>query len=380
MRLNKPFCLSVLIFLPLLFLSSKGFSQLVPFYPIEIFFCPVGYSNGLPGCKPDLYSTFSSLKVVLNKDLPSLDKIGNTISFVANIIEYHDITKSRNYHPFSLAPTLTTHFFATDIFTLGIDLIGNMEFLPGLDLNSNMFNYQNYRVRIRPFHYLILTPDLILQQLFTYGRSINSDKIARMNSQNRLELISNDYSLWKYELKLIYFTKFHTRIFFIPYAFQTQYDDVAVNEIMKIDKTIPKLNEEGFGLTLGMRYSTFTWGYAEGSFEYEKSIDRTYGGNSYDKFKFDAKWENQYFTERFGYLMMFQLAKHNSNSDLTDYKSFIDTYQELGQVEIRADVMPIFNINRNVSLRPEFDLVRRIYTDKPNTTSYRYWLHLHVLF
>ncbi len=380
MKSIKKFSLCTFAVVYILMMCSIGSAQVVPFYPVEIFFCPAGYTNNLPGNKPELYSSFSSLKVVLNKDLPSSERFSNTVSLITNIIKYHNTTKSRDYHPFSLNPVLTSHFFATDIFTMGLDLAGNVEFLPGLDLDRNTFNYQNYRFRVRPFHYVILHPNLIFQQAFTYGISHNTDKTARLNVNDKLEMVSNDYSILKYEFKTIYLSKFHTRFFFIPYYFRTQYSDVSINAIKKIDNTVPKLNEEGFGLTVGMRYMTFTWGFAEGSFEFERNFDMINDGNSYTKLKFNAKWENQYFTERFGYLLMFDLIRHVSEGDITDFKALSDTYQELGQLELRADVMPIFNLNRNVSLRPEFDCVYRNFTDKPNTIKYRYWLHLHVLF
>ncbi len=371
------FCNSLLILI--LFFSIKSYSQIVPFYPVEVFICPVGYTNNIPGSSPNLYTTFSSLKVVLNKDLPTLNKFTNTVSVITNLIKYHSITKSRDYFPFSFNPVLTTHFFATDILTIGIDLVNNIEFLPGINLDGKTSRYYNYRFRIRPFNYLILTPNIIMQQLFTYGRSFNSDKTARLNRMDKWEMVSNDYSILKYELKFIYLTKFHTRIFAIPYYFNTKYYDVAINKQKKIDKNLSKLLEEGFGCTFGLRYMTFTWGYAEGSFEFEKNFDKTYGGNSYTKLKFNAKWENQYFTERFGYLLMFDFIRHVSDGELKDFKSSSDTNQEIGQVELRGDIMPIFNLNRNVSIRPEFDIVYRYYTDKPNSIKYRYWLHLHVL-
>ncbi len=284
-------------------------AQIVPFYPVEIFFCPVGYTNSLPGCNPNLYTTFSSLKVILTKDLPYLNKISNNITFVTNIIKYHNFTQTRNYHPLSFNPTLTTHFFGSDIYTLGLDMIGDLEFLPRInyesDLNHSLirnFNFINYRFRVRPFHYVILTPNLILQQLFTFGRSYNSHTQLRQNSDNKLQSVSNDYSIFRADLKAIYFTKFHTRLFLVPYYFKTQYFDIAINKKKLIDKKLPKLREEGFGCTIGLRYMTFTWGVAEAAFEFEKNIDKTEGGNSYIKLKFSTKWENQYFTERFGYL------------------------------------------------------------------------------
>ncbi len=370
---------TIILFLTIALFGTNVQSQVVPFYPIELFFCPVGYTNNIPGNPIGNYNTFSSFKMVLNKDLPAPERFSNTISIVSNIIKYHDVTKAVDYHPFALSPILTTHFFATDIFTLGMDVVGDVEFLPGTNSGGSTFSYQNYRFRLRPFHYLIVTPSLIAQQVFTYGRSFNSDESARLNSDDQLELISNDYTIMKYQLKSIYFTKFHTRIFLIPYFFITQYHDIAINKQKKIDRSLQKLREEGYGLTFGMRYMTFTWGFAEGSFEVERNVDKATGGNTYTKIKLNAKWENQYFTERFGYLFSFDFIRHISDDNLLDLKNQFDGDPQLGRIELRGDIMPIFNVNRNVSIRPEFDIIYRDFTDRPSVTKYRYWLHLHVL-
>ena len=178
----------------ILCLIWRSHSQIVPYYPVEVFFNPCGYTNSLPGCKPELYTTFSSLKVVLTKDLPSTQRLANTINFIGNVELYHNITRSRDYTPFSLNPALRMHFFANDIFTPCLEINGNMEFLPGLDLNSNIFRYTNYRLRIRPFFYLIVMQNMILQQIFTYGISNNTAKTAMNNTKDDLEKISRDFN------------------------------------------------------------------------------------------------------------------------------------------------------------------------------------------
>lgn len=382
---------SILFLLIIFFCFKTNQAQIVPFYPVEIFFCPAGRTNMIPGNDITLYSTFSSLKVILNKDLPAMPKFSNTIALVANLIKYHDLNFARDYHPFSLAPTLTTHFFATDIFTLGLDLLGNYEYLPGFKkkpvpppnadtAGTEVFNYMNTRFRIRPFHYAIISPNIILQQVFTYGRSYNNEKVLK-NGKKGPVYVKNDYSIIRYDLKAIYLTKFNTRMFLIPYYFKTQYFDIAVDENGVIDTTLAKLRETGFGFTFGMRYMTFTWGYAEGAFEIERNFDLAYGGNDYLKLKVNAKWENQYFTERFGYLLMFDFIRHIAQNPISDFKTNTDKLDNnLGQYEIRGDIMPIFNLNRNISIRPEFDLVYRNYRgDRKNSIKYRYWLHLHIL-
>lgn len=366
----------------IIFIAIRCQGQIVPYYPIEVFFNPCGYTNTLPGCKPDLYSTFSSLKVVMTKDLPSLPRLANTIDFIGNVELYHNITKSRNYTPFSINPALKMHFFANDVFTPCLEINGSVEFLPGLDLNRNIFRYTNYRLRIRPFHYFIATPNLILQQIFTYGISYNTDKTAMLNKDGALERVSRDYYLFKYEATMIYLTPFQTRIFLAPYCFQNQYDDIALANDGKIDKNRPKLREVGFGCALGLRYKTFTWGYTEGVVEVERNMDVSDSTNTYTKVKFSAKWENQYFTERFGYLLGFDIMKHyfKQTNRIYNFQATTIDETERGRLEMRVDIMPIININRNVSLRPEFDLY---YKDIPGTNDmkkFRYWLHLHVMF
>ena len=364
----------------LLCFAVNSYGQLVPYYPVEIFFNPCGYTNTIPGNKPGLYTTFSSLKMVLNKDLPSTARIANTVNFVGNVELYHDITKSRDYTPFSINPVLKTHFFANDIFTPCLEINGNLEMLPGLDLNGNVFRYTNYRLRIRPFHYLMITPNVIFQQIFTYGFSYNTDKTAMLSKNDVPEKVSRDYQILRYEAIAIYLSPFHTRIFLAPFYFNNQYDDISLSKDGKIDKNQPKLREVGYGCALGLRYKTFTWGYTEGALEVERNNDVSNGANTYTKLKFSTKWENQYFTERFGYLVGFDIMKHFFERTITNFITGTIDDMQLGRLEIRLDVMPIVNINRNVSLRPEFDLYYKDIPGKNDTKKFRYWLHIHVLF
>ncbi len=355
-------------------------AQIVPFYPVEIFFNPCGYTNRLPGCKPDLYSTFSSVKVVLNKDLPSPEKFANTVSFVGNLELYHDITKSRDYTPLSLNPAIRTHLFLSDIFTPGLELNGNLEFLPGTDGDTNTINIKNYRLRIRPFTYLAVAPNILLQQMATFGISKNSDSTQMIFGKDP-KMVFRDYYVLKYDLTFIYFTPFHTRIFLAPYGFYNQFEDLpARSEDGTPDYNNPKLREAGFGCAIGFRYQTFTWGFTEGVFEVERNTDLIYDANSYTKLKFNTKWENQYFTERFGYLVMFDWIRHISKNFATGFPDETNLTGELGQLEIRGDVMIILNLNRNVSLRPEFDLIYKTMPGNIKFTKFRYWMHLHILF
>lgn len=372
-------------------ITSKA--QIVPFYPIEIIFSPCGYTNALPGAPVNEYTTFSSLKILMEKDLPSTERLSNTISFVGNIIRYHNITKARGFFPFSLNPTLRTHFFANDIFTLGLELNGNVESMSGLNIytldSSNtkkevreIFKYSNYRIRVRPFHYLIINPNLIFRQIYTYGISYNTDKSSVSVGAGEYEKLSRDYTILKWDAVFILLTKFHTRFFLAPFCSGVQWKEIkAMSANGKPNKTNPPLNEIAYGASLGFRYTTFEWGYTEGVFEIEKNIDTYEKANSYIKYKINTKWENQYFTERFGYMFIFDLIKHDFTSPNREFNfGSVDTSEELGQMEIRFDVMPIVNLNRNVSVRPEFDM---IYKRLPNDVlfkKFRYWLHLHIYF
>lgn len=405
--------LCVLMFL--LCVATSSFSQIVPYYPIEIFFSPLGYTNQLPGCNPDLYTTQSSLKIVLNKDLPSTERVNNTITILGNLDFIHSLNNARDYFPFMINPALRTHFFANDIFTLGLDINGNVENSPGIKKNLRVFRSVNYRLRIRPFLYQIISPNLIFHQMLTYGVSKFDEKTGvegkittkvdtfKVNNANGMEtdsieivksasteifMVYRDYNVYKYEAKFIYFTPFHTRIFFVPFVFYNQYKDLPARDSSGVtDPTNIKLRETGGGFALGLRYSTFSWGFTEAAFEYERNVDLIHAANSYTKYKLSTKWENQYFTQRFGYMLMFNWIKHVSDNFATGFPEESNISGVLGQVEINLDVMPIINLNRNVSLRPDFYF---IYKDLPSSgeetikgrediKKFRYSLHLHIL-
>lgn len=361
-----------------LFFSISCFAQILHYYPFVVFFNPCGYTNSLPGCNPDLYTTFSSVKLALNKELLFKERLSNSLSFVGNLELYHNITKARDYNPISLNPALRTHFFANDIFTPGLELTANIEFFPGIDLNGNTINYTNYRFRVRPFHYLIMTPNIILEQIATFGISKNSDG-TRMQFGSNTELIFRDYYIIKYEAKAIYLTPFRTRVFFIPYCFFNQFEDMPARSADgSPDINNPKLRETGFGCAFGLRYSTNIWGYTEGAFEFEKNIDEIFDANSYYKLKFNFISENQFLIGPFGYFIMFEWIKHISESFSTGFIKESNLVGELGQQEIRVDIMPIFNLNRNVSIRPEFDFIYRKLSGNRIFKKFRYQMHLHV--
>lgn len=401
-------------------------AQIVPYYPIEIYFSPVGYTNHLPGCKKELHTTFSSLKIVLNKDLPSTENINNTLYFVGNLDLYHNTTNAGDYIPMLCNPAIRSHFFINDIFTLGLDLNGAVEYFPGNDLKGNVFRVTNYRLRTRPFTYLIITPNLIFHQMFNYGVSkfsqktgiesdsykqydtlytkdtvdifytdtdtiiIDQEVIKNIDSSTvtTYSMISRDYYIFKYEAKFIYLTPFHTRLFLVPFAFYNHYLDLPARSADGSPKSDnPKLKENGYGCALGFRYYTFTWGFTEAAFEYERNNDLIYDANSYTKLKVSTKWENQYFTERFGFLLIFDWIKHISKNFATGFPDESNISGTLGQMEIDAALMLIFNINRNISLRPEYYFLYKDLPASGNETEKgsedimksRYSLHLHIL-
>ncbi len=393
-------------FILFLLIIVPSIGQVVPFYPVEFFFNPCGFTNSLPGNKPELYSSFSSVKVVLDKDLPSTEKLSNTISFVGNLELFHSISRSRDYTPMLLNPVIRTQIFAGDVFTPGLELNGNLEFLPGVDDSGNIYNVKNYRFRIRPFSYFIVTPNLIFKQIATFGISKNSgstrkafgsnvvytdtidtiigtDTITGKKATNSTDyqMISEDYNIIRYDATFIYLTGFNTRIFLVPYCFNNRFYDLPARSADgSPDINNPKLRERGFGFALGFRYSTFSWGYIEAAFEYERNRDLIYDANSYTKLKIGTKWENQYFTERFGYFLMFDWIRHISKNFATGFPEGSDFTGVLGQLEIRGDIMAILNINRNVSVRPEFDLIYKKMSEDRIFKKFRYWMHLHVLF
>ncbi len=382
-----------LFFMCVLICQDTLYAQFVPYYPIEIFFNPCGYTNHIPGeTNTEKYTTFSSAKIVLFKDLPSTDRFSNIVSCIGTFEQYHDFTKARDYNPFFANPYIRSHLFVNDIFTFGIEINGNIESMVGNRVYDNVqnavkvnevFQYINSRIRIRPFHYLILTPDLILQEIVTIGFSRNSRKTLIESSPDIYAY--RDYNILKYEAKLVYLTKFHTRIFLSPFLFSNRYQDISVKNMNnKVDPKLPKLQEDGFGCALGFRYNTYKWGYTEGLVEVEKIEDIITAKNSYIMIKANAKWENQYFTERFGFMAIFEWKRYIFENPVQDFKneSNLDKSGTLARYEILADFMPIFNINRNVSIRPEYDKVYRKLPGKSQKTynKNRFWVHIHILF
>ncbi|MBN2038134.1 MAG: hypothetical protein JW768_15440 [Chitinispirillaceae bacterium] len=342
-------------------------AQYVPFYPIEVYYGFVGSTNSVPGCDPKLHATFSAVKVDMVKDLPSTKHLTNTFVFTGSIEHYHSHTGARTYFPFMVSPLLRSHFFATDIFTLGTEINGTLEFFPHIESTGNARRYNNYKARVRPFWYLIATPNAIVKMMATLGACRNSDKVGK------------DYDIFKYELRTIFLMKHNTRLFAVPYLFNDAYHNLpARSGDGALNPGNPNLKEQGYGLTLGARHGSFRFGYSEAAFEYEKNVDMIYGANSYHKVKFISRWENHYFTERFGFLLMGDAARYISKEAVYGFPDPSRPAERLGQVEIMADIMLIFNINRNVSLRPEYTKIYKHITGGNEYDKDRYALNVHV--
>ncbi|MCU0608590.1 MAG: hypothetical protein MUF22_02330 [Chitinispirillaceae bacterium] len=350
----------------LLLAASGAFAQYVPFYPIEIYFSPLGTTNNLPGANPDRYALFSAAKIILEKDLPAPEKFANSLSFIGNIEHYNGSTEARTYFPLMANPVLRSHYFMTDIVTFGTEINGTYEQYPDVS-RKNTAAYDNYKLRLRPFLYVIPTPASIVKLMATIGASRNSDNAGK------------DYDLFKYELTTILLGKFNTRYFLVPYAYTDQYYNLPARSsggIVNLQN--PNLTERGFGITAGARHGSFKYGYSEAAVEYEHNSDLVFGANNYHKLKLTTRWENQYFTERYGFLIMADYVHYESSNDIYSFPDPSRANEPLAQDEIIGDVMFILNLNRNVSLRPEYIIINKSFSNSYNYNKHRYALNLHV--
>ena len=353
------------------------YSQIVPFYPIEIYFTPVGLTSSAPTMTTARYIPFSYAKCFLTRDLFNTPLWSQTIDINANFGMYQTITDSRDYFPFFTKASLQTNFFINEIFTMGIEEICSVENLPGISKYMYLFSYKNVLLNTRPFLYLMVTPNIILQHRGTF--------IVSKNYQYRSVALKqpNDYMLNKIEVIAIYLTTFNTRIFVSPYLFTNRYLFLsAPNQNGSKSELNPMLQEQGFGICSGIKYEKVEWGFLECSVEYEKNQDIIFGGNTYQKYKIGAAWENQFYRERFGYFFA---------ADFTYYRfynpfSAIDPKKtnqsepnfDLNQLEYKFDTMLMYNINRNISLRPEYDFFIRKKKGDKQTLKNRFWFHLHI--
>jgi hypothetical protein len=286
-----------------------------------------------------------------------------------------DITLARDYHPMSLNPVLRNYYFLNDIFTLGLEINGNLESIPSYDEQGNVNAIWNRRLRITPFHFAIAHPNFILQESFTLGFSRNSGK-----SFFEGHMLRNDYDIFRYELKAMYLTKYHFSLFVMPYLYSNRYLELPARSsdgIIKLEN--PKLNEKGLGAALGLKYHTFKLGIWELVSEYLKNRDKVFGANSYHMWKSRISCENPYFTGFFGYYFRLEGAYYVSGRMVTHFDEVIKERGELAQAEYFGDIMLIFYINKNVSIRPEYDVIFRKYRERGNLSKFRFWFNLHIV-
>jgi hypothetical protein len=375
-RQNKISCMRCAMLLaPLLLCWLRLPAQIVPYYPPEIWFGLIGYTNSIPGCPSGLYAPFSSVRTLLQQDLPSVDPVGLTLYFRGSYERYLHHTDARDYHPLSLDTRLRLYVFANDIFTPGVEIIGNLDAIPGLSEQYEIQNIRNSRLRCAPYHYLVPHPNIIIKEYLSFGKSWNS-----LPSNIRGTMIYNDRSIILYGMRVIYLSPFHTRFFIEPYLFRNQYEFLPARSSdasFSIDN--PKLREQGAGIDVGFKYYNFRWGNVEGVFELEKNDDMIYSANDYYKFKASGRWENQYFTRIFGYKLRFEYARHISDNTVFSTSTADDPTGELAKQEWVGDIEIILNLNRNVSFRPQYDVLYRESSVAGQTIKSRYWLNIHVI-
>ncbi len=108
-------------------------------------------------------------------------------------------------------------------------------------------------------------------------------------------------------------------------------------------------------------------------------MDKIFGANTYSKWKTSFRWENQYFTTLFGYNLKVDYTKYNYRQISFGIDQITQELKELAQSEYMADIMLILNWNRNISLRPEYDIIYQELSNKKIFNKSRYWLNLHII-
>jgi hypothetical protein len=283
------------------------------------------------------------------------------------------------YHPFTVQPKLNTYFFVNDIFTAGLDARAKIFSIPGMDGTNAVYSITRTNVRGGPFHYLFITPTLILREQLSAGVSKNT---ARTLFQSGMYY--NDYTMLRYDAKLICLTPFHIRLLCNGYLFSTAFSDLpAATAEGVFDEHNPRLHERGFGIALGAKYYHYRWGQPEISVEYVRNRDHSFGAhyrgwNDYDKITARFAWENQYFIRWFGYLLQASLSQINAENEAMGMTKD-NLFGRLWRYEAAADMIAIFNINRNVSLRPEYDVLYQRRAQGEAVVQNRFWLNLNVI-
>ncbi len=354
-------------------------AQIVSYYPPEVRFGLVGATNNLPGCSPDLYSPFSSARLVYHTPFLQFPRVTNTFYFQGTYQRYLSDLGSGNYNPFTFQPKLNTYFFVNDIFTAGLDMRGKIFSIPGMKNDNTVFNIIRTNVYGGPFHYLFVTPDLIFREQLSFGISDNTDKTAFQSG-----MYYNDYSMLRYDGKLILLTPFHTRVLTNVYLFSNSFDDLPAATLEgDFKKNNPTLCERGYGIAAGAKYYHYRWGQPEFSIEYVRNFDRSFGSsvqgwNDYDKISVRFAWENQYFIRWFGYLFQTSFSQINADNDAMGMTRE-NLFGKLWRYEAAGDIIAIFNINRNVSFRPEYDVLYQKRAQSDPVIQNRFWLNINVI-
>ncbi len=246
----------ILIQINIVFIGIS-FSQVVPNFPPEVTLGFFGYTNCIPGCDPNNFSMFSFSKISIQQDLPSTERLANVFNFLGTYERYLDAMLSRDYHPLYLNPILRSYFFANDIFTLGMEINGIVQSVPGTNEKGKISAIYNKKVRFIPYHYLVVHPKLIVQERLGYGVSRNSGKSSYQGN-----MLSSDYDIMRYEMRLIYLAPYNIKVFMSPFGFSNKYYEIpAASRDGSFNKNNPTLREKGGGLAAGLRYSSFRWGY-----------------------------------------------------------------------------------------------------------------------
>ncbi|MGM0461675.1 MAG: hypothetical protein ACQEQ4_04565 [Fibrobacterota bacterium] len=380
----------------LLSLAVSLHAQYAAFYPTEIYIGLAGLQNQVPGENADEFFPFSSLRLVLNEDLPGPKFMDTKFSFDGGMEKFHHIGRHRGYTPIYVNPKITAHFFPADVVTAGVEFNVNYETLFALDLshtdsgasggsldpfypdiqqNTNVVeSLYDLRGRIIPFVYIAVTPDLLLYSALTTGRSSYSQPVDR-----GFGAYKNDYTIYKVEAKSIYLTPFNMRFFVSPYIYRNTYTELPARDADGLpDPKNPLLREDGAGAAFGVRSDSYRWGYVELQGEIESNRDRIFGANNYQKIFASIKAENQYFTDLFGYIAGVEYTDFSFDGIVTTTETDDGEDGILADETYRLDLMTIFNLNRVMSIRPQYDMIYKNVTDN-ETVKHRFWCHFHLL-
>lgn len=354
---------------------APALAQIVPFYPPEITFGVLGYTNDIPGCKQELYVPFAFTKLQYHREFLTVGRWTSTLLLYASYERYLDATKARGFHPLSANPVLTTYCFVNDIFTLGLEAYGNISTIPGITREGDVFAIYNRRLKVTPFHILIAHPNLIVQERLTYGMCRNSDETYYYVGD-----FLTDYDMLRYEVPLILLTPLHIRVLLTGYAYHMQYLDLPARANDRVlDASHPPLREAGGGGALGLKYYNYRWGTPEAALEFEANNDLVYGENDYLKWKVRLAWENQYFLKHFGYNLKYEMTRVESSNPIVEVDDEDGRIQEVWRTEHLFDAILIFNINRNFSIRPEYDMRYQRWRESEARIKHRFWLNLHII-